>query len=66
MNVHSSTSLQISEGDLKKETASIEKLEIFIKDGHGLTVEIYNNGDTDAENIQLTIDVEVGKLVIIP
>ena len=66
MNVNYSTALQTSESNLTKETESIEKLEIFVEDGRGLTIEICNNGDIDAENIQLNVDVEVGKLVIIP
>ena len=66
MNVNSSTSLQVSKSNLTNETEPIEKLEIFVKDGRGLTVEIDNNGDIDVENIQLNVDVEIGKLVIIP
>jgi Arylsulfotransferase (ASST) len=66
VNINSSISLPLNESSLTKETEPVEKLEIFVKDGHGLTVEICNNGDIDAENIQLNIDVDVGKLVIIP
>lgn len=66
MNVTTSTSLQVSESNPLKKTVTNEKLEIFIKDGCGLTIEIYNNGSIDAKNIQLNVDVEVGKIVIIP
>jgi hypothetical protein len=66
VNVNSSTSLQVNENNLTKKTEPNEQLEIFVKDGRGLTVEICNNGDIDAQNIQLTVDVEVGKLIIIP
>jgi len=66
VNVNSSTSLQASKSNLTKETEPNEKLEIVVIDGRGLTVEICNTGDIDAENIQLNVDVEVGTLVIIP
>ena len=58
--------MQLSESKLKNETEPIQKLEIFVKDGNGLNVEIRNSGDIEAENIQLNVDVEIGKIVIIP
>lgn len=66
MNVNSSTSLQVSESNRTNETEPLEILEIFVKDGRGLTVEICNSGSINAENILLNVDVEVGNLVIIP
>ena len=55
MNVNYSTALQTSESNLTKETESIEKFEIFVEEGRGLTIEICNNGDIDAENIAARI-----------
>ncbi len=37
-----------------------------IKDGHGLTVEIFNNQASDFENIILNVDIEYGKFILIP
>jgi hypothetical protein len=66
MNINSSNSLQVCESNFRKETEHIDKLEISVKDGRGLTVVMCNNRDVDAENIQLNVNVEVGKLVLIP
>jgi hypothetical protein len=45
-----------------------ENLDICIgtvKEGKGLTVEISNNGNVDAENIELNVNVDSGKMIFI-
>ena len=66
VNINTSTSLQMHDSNLAIEKVPIEKLDIFVREGQGLIVEICNNGDIDAENIKLNIDIETDKFVIIP
>ena len=66
VNINTSTSLELSESNLTIENVPIEKLDFFVKEGHGLIVEICNNGDIDAENIKLNVDSKTAKFVIIP
>ena len=58
--------MELSKNNLKNEIEPIQKLEIIVKDGNGLNVEIRNSGDIEVKNIQLNVDVELGKIVIIP
>ena len=66
MSINNSISLQTTKGRLTKEINLAEKLGISIKDGYGLTVEVNNNGIKDIKNLHLKVDVDFGKLVVIP
>ncbi len=66
VNVNSSLSLKINESNNLYKSEPIEKLEIFINDGQCLTIEIRNTRDVDVENIQLNLEIEKHKFVIIP
>jgi hypothetical protein len=70
IGVNVTSSLSITNNiNLKNEIGNNQELDIIIgeiKDGRGLTVEIFNEGNVEYENIQLRIDIESGKFIFIP
>lgn len=59
-------SVSITKDNHEKSDENIDICIGNIKDGFGLTIEIYNQGDTDIKNIQLNVDVKKEKFIYIP
>ena len=59
-------SVSITKDNYEKSDENIDICIGNIKDGFGLTIEIYNQGDTDIKNIQLNVDVKKEKFIYIP